>query len=93
MYPTSSHTQKYYLPDKYPFVPSKKAQALLDKKKLEIQMQELEKQIEMQVLDAFHSLEAGRLAVQAADEKEKTVKKSFDIVSKKYKYGVAAFSS
>ena len=62
----------------------------LEKKKLEVQMQELDKQIQMQVTDAFHALKAARLAVTAATEKEKTAKRSFEIVSKKYEYGMAA---
>lgn len=69
---------------------AKKAQALLEKKKLDVQMEELDKQIRMQVMDAYHSLEATRLAVKAAAEKERTAKKSFEIVSKKYEYGMAA---
>jgi len=69
---------------------AKKAQARLEKKKLEVQMQELDKQIQMQVTDAFHALKAARLAVTAAEEKEKTAKRSFEIVSKKYEYGMAA---
>jgi outer membrane protein TolC len=69
---------------------AKKAQAALEKKKLEVQMQELDKQIQMQVTDAFHALKAARLAVTAAEEKEKTAKRSFEIVSKKYEYGMAA---
>jgi outer membrane protein TolC len=68
---------------------SQKAQAVLEKKRLEVQMQELENQISLQVQDAFHTLKAARLAVIAAREKEKTAEKSFEIVAKKYKYGVA----
>lgn len=66
-----------------------KAQAELDKKRLEVQMQELDKQIRLQVKEAYYSLTAARLAVQAAAEKDKTSQKSFTIISKKYEYGMA----
>jgi len=68
---------------------SKKTQALLDKKRLEVQKIELEKQIQMQVQDEYHSLKAAWLAIAAAREKKHSAKKSFKIVSKKYEYGMA----
>ncbi len=68
---------------------AKKAQALLEKRKFEVQKQELEKQIQLQVKDEYHALEAARLAVKAAAEKEKAAKRSFEIVAKKYKYGMS----
>jgi len=68
---------------------SQKAQAVLEKKRLEAQMLELENQIRLQVKDAFHSLESARLAVIAAREKETAAEKSFTIVAKKYEYGMA----
>lgn len=68
---------------------SKKAQAMLDKKKLEIQRIELEKQIQLQVQDEYHTLQAARLAITAAREKERSAKRSFEIVAKKYEFGTA----
>ena len=68
---------------------SKKAQAMLHKKKLEVQRMELEKQIQLQVRDEYHTLQAARLAVTAAREKEHSAKRSFEIVAKKYEFGTA----
>ena len=68
---------------------SKKAQALLDKKKLEAQKIELEKQIRLQVQDEYYALLAARQAITASRQKEQSAKKSFDIVAKKYKFGTA----
>ena len=68
---------------------SKKAQAMLDKKKLEVQKIELEKQIQLQVQDEYHTLQAARLAIAAAREREQSAKRSFEIVAKKYEFGTA----
>lgn len=69
---------------------SQKAQAVLEKKRLEAQMMELENQIKLQVQNAYHSLESARLAVIAAREKERASEKSFEIVAKKYEHGMVA---
>lgn len=68
---------------------AKKAQAELDRKRLEVQKTELEKQIRLQVQEEYQALKTALLKIKAAIKKEESVKKSFEIVSKKYEYGMA----
>ena len=50
---------------------------------------ELEKQIEIQVHDAYQTLRSAELAIDAAQKREESAQKSFAIVSKKYENGMA----
>jgi outer membrane protein len=67
---------------------AKKAQATLDKKRLEVQRDEMEKQILLEVREKYEGLKAARLAIEAALQQEKSAQSNFDIVSKKYEYGM-----
>jgi outer membrane protein len=67
---------------------AKKAQAQLDKKRLEIQKEELEKQILLEVQEEYEALKSARLAIDAAIKQEESAKSNFDIVSKKYEHGM-----
>jgi len=67
---------------------AKKAQAVLDKKRLETQKDEIEKQILLEVQEEYESLKAARLAIDAALKQEASAKSNFDIVAKKYEYGI-----
>lgn len=67
---------------------AKKAQAALDKKRLETQKVEIEKQILLEVQEEYESLKASRLGIDAAIQQEKSAKSNFDIVSKKFEYGM-----
>jgi outer membrane protein TolC len=68
---------------------AKKAQAQLDKKRLDVQQIELEKQILLEVQEEFEALKAARLAINAATKQEESAKSNFDIVSKKYEHGMS----
>ena len=68
---------------------AKKAQAMMDKKKFEIQMIELENQIRLQVQEEYQAMIAARLTVTAAQEKKQSTQRSLEIISKKYAYGTA----
>jgi outer membrane protein len=67
---------------------AKKAQAQLDKKRLEVQKIELEKQIQLEVQEEYEALKAARLSIDAALKQEESAKSNFDIVSKKYEHGM-----
>ncbi len=67
---------------------AKKAQAQLDKKRLEVQKEELEKQILLEVQEEYEALKAARLSIDAALKLEESAKSNFDIVSKKYEFGM-----
>lgn len=67
---------------------AKKAQAQLDKKRLEAQKEELEKQIQLEVREEYETLKASRLAIDAAIKQEESARSNFDIVSKKYEHGM-----
>lgn len=68
---------------------AQRAQAKLEQKRLALQQMELEKQVELEVQGEYHALEAARLGLQAALEREQSAKSSFEIVAKKYRYGMA----
>ena len=67
---------------------AKKAQAALEKKRLETQLNELETNIRLQVREAYYGLLAARKAVEAARESLNSWKEAFFIVSKKYEQGM-----
>jgi outer membrane protein len=67
---------------------AKKAQAVLEKKRLETQLNELETNIRLQVKEAYYGLLAARKAVEAAKEGLNSWKEAFFIVSKKYEQGM-----
>ena len=67
---------------------AKKAQAQLDKKRLEVQREELGKQILLEVQEEYEALKAARLSIDAALKQEESAKSNFDIVSKKYEHGM-----
>jgi len=67
---------------------AKKIQAVLDRKKLEVQKQELEKQISIQVHEAYLSYRTAGAAVRAAEKREESSKKSYTIVAKMYANGM-----
>jgi outer membrane protein len=68
---------------------AKKIQAILDQKKLEVQKQELEKQIRIQVHEAYLSYRAAGAGVKAAEKREESSEKSYAIVAKMYANGMA----
>jgi outer membrane protein len=63
---------------------ARKKQALLEKKILEKQFQEVEVRIRLQLLDATRSLQVARQVLTAAEETQLSAEASFLIVSKKY---------
>jgi outer membrane protein len=62
---------------------------MMDKKKFEIQMIELENQIRVQVQEEYQAMRSARLTVTAAQEKMQSTQKSLEIISKKYAHGIA----
>ena len=68
---------------------AKKAQAMMDKKKFEIQMIEMENRIRLQVREEYQALIAARLAETAALERKNSTHRSLDIIAKKYAQGTA----
>jgi outer membrane protein TolC len=68
---------------------AKKIQAILDQKKLEVRKKELEKQIRIQVHEAYLSYRTAGAAVKAAEKREESSEKSYAIVAKMYANGMA----
>jgi len=66
-----------------------RAQARLERRKLETREMALSRQVELQVQEEFYALEAARLGLEAARERERSANSSFEIVAKKYRYGMA----
>ena len=67
----------------------KQNQALLEKKKYEAQFSELQNKIRLQVQEAYDNLLVARKSIVSAKDQLNSVKKSFRIISKKYKLGIA----
>lgn len=67
---------------------AKKAQASLDKKRLEVQKDEMEKQILLEVQEEYETIKAARLAIEASIQQEKSAQSNLDIVSKKFEHGI-----
>lgn len=68
---------------------SKHQQALLEKIKLETQLEELEAKIKLQVQEAYDNLIVARKSIVSAKERLNSARKSFKLVSKKYEQGMS----
>lgn len=68
---------------------AKHQQAVADLKELETKYQELEKQINLQVQEAWDNLVVARKSILVAEDQLKSAQSSFEIVNKKYKEGMA----
>jgi outer membrane protein len=67
---------------------AKKAQAALEKKRLEMQHLELETKIRLQVKEAFYNVNVARTAVVSSEDRLTSRKETLHIVSKKYSQGM-----
>lgn len=64
-------------------------QAKIERKKLEAQRRELEKQLQLQVREAYHNLIVAGKTLLTAQERVESARKSFRIVSRKYREGMS----
>lgn len=64
-------------------------QAKFAKKERESQFAEVNKQIELQVTDAYHSLLVAEDSKLAAESEERSANKSFEMIARMYKEGIA----
>jgi outer membrane protein len=67
---------------------AKKEQARYEKKRLQTQYRELENQIRLEVMEAYHQLQVARKALASSKDLERSQKEAFSIVSKKYEQGM-----
>ena len=67
---------------------AKKEQALYEKKRLQTQYHELENQIRLEVMEAYHQLQVAQKALLSSEDTEQSQKQAFFIVSKKYEQGM-----
>ncbi|MBK7103759.1 MAG: TolC family protein [Ignavibacteriae bacterium] len=70
---------------------SKSEQAELEKKKVETQIEEIKKQISLQVLQSYKNYELAEKSIKSSQEMLNSMKISFRIVDKKYKEGMINF--
>ena len=66
-------------------------QAEIEGKKVETQIEELKKQIALQVMEAYKNYESAFKSIKSAQEMLKSLKASFRIVDKKYKEGITSY--
>lgn len=64
-------------------------QARIDQQVMENRMDQLKKQIELQVIQAHYELETARIALQASQSGVKSTERSFQIIQSKYAEGQA----
>lgn len=68
---------------------AKMEQSLMEKRRLEAQRAELERKIGLQVREAYQNLIVARKSMSSAEDRLRSARKSFEIVSKKYELGMA----
>jgi outer membrane protein TolC len=68
---------------------AKVQQTTLEKKKIEARRQELENQIRLEVREAWHNLVVAYKDLQSTHDRLDSQEKSFEIIDKKYKQGMA----
>ncbi|MEM1270809.1 MAG: TolC family protein [Bacteroidota bacterium] len=64
-------------------------QARLQRRQLDVRRDELRRQIELQVRDAFNAVDVAQREVEAAEGALQAAQKSFDIVSRKFALGLS----
>ena len=69
---------------------AKVEQSQWEKKIFETREEELRKQIKLQVRDAYQKLNVSRKTITTAEDRLKSAEKSFEIIEKKYKEGMAS---
>ncbi|MFZ1292193.1 MAG: TolC family protein [Melioribacteraceae bacterium] len=70
---------------------SKSEQAELEVKKVNMQIDEVKKQISLQVLESFKNYEVAQKSIKSAQEMLNSMKIAFRIVDKKYKEGMVSY--
>jgi outer membrane protein TolC len=68
---------------------AKLRQAKLDRREREVQLQELREQVKLQVRDAHHNLQVAQRSMAVARDIVESNRKSFAIVERKYREGMA----
>ncbi|HGY55561.1 MAG TPA: TolC family protein [Caldithrix abyssi] len=69
---------------------ARRQQAVMEKKKLETQLQEFRMQIRLQVQKAVNRVITAKKSIRVAEDRVNSARESFKIVNKKYKEGMAA---
>jgi outer membrane protein TolC len=64
--------------------------AALETKKIETQLEELKKQLELQVREAYKNFMLAQRQIEVADKRVRSSEESFKIINKKYQQGMAA---
>jgi outer membrane protein len=67
---------------------AKKEQAMYEKKRLQAQYNELENQIRLEVMEAYHQLQVAQKALLSSEAVQQSQNQAFLIVSKKYEQGM-----
>ncbi len=68
---------------------AKRGRAVVEKKQLEMNLQELQNQIRLQLQEAFDNLAVAKKAIASAEDRVSSAQKSFDIIRKKYSEGMS----
>jgi outer membrane protein len=69
---------------------TKVSQALISKEKVENQLEETKKRVELQVISVFDELKASQASVTAAESQVSTAREGFRLVRRKYEEGQAS---
>lgn len=69
---------------------AKKQQAILEKKRREVQGKELENQIRLQVIRAFQSVESQRKTITASEDRVDSARQNFSIIEAKFREGMVS---
>jgi len=70
--------------------PSKTRQATIAKKRLEVELEELKKQIALETEEAYQDLLVARKSIRTSREESSSFEKIFEIVAKKYDQGISS---
>lgn len=66
-------------------------QAKIDHKAIESRKQEVERQIQLEVIDAYYSIKTARQGIELADEELQNYQQSYKLVEKKYQQGMVNY--
>ncbi len=70
--------------------PSRTRQATIAKKRLEVELEELKKQIALETEEAYQDLLVARKSIRTSQEEFSSFEKIFEIVAKKYDQGISS---
>jgi outer membrane protein TolC len=71
-------------------IKARRDQAIIERKSLETRLEELKRQISLQVREAYDDMTVASLSIETSKDQAQSARQSFKIIRRKYEEGMAA---